>query len=358
MRVTFLALVWATPSLAEKLVDPSTVASEYREAAEKRRAEQINQRDCAKKAHLQKVTARELTTFLLQCLKDTETVPKAADAPKASGDAVATATPTPSRPAVTIDRDWESWNWQQQHALSPMPYWTFNSTWNQEGLVNGRDFTQTITMYPDSFPSGTVIKWSWPNTPAPSNTYSAPGLVYGTITGFKAPLTNVTAKQINDITTLTLSHTLSMSGNPEQFNVIYDGFLSKIPLPGADAAMKSFEALDYSNSLFEIEVHCHTPPYFSRWLENGHRKYSFTDTQGTRWSIFDNPDAKAHMIVFVRADYGDLLNYTVDMKALLLAAKSHGLLTGSEYWTGTALIVEPQMGSGSLTIDSFSVDFR
>jgi hypothetical protein len=308
VQVTLLAFVWATPSFAEKLVDPSTVAPQYREAAEKRRAEQIKQRDCAKEAEIQKVMPRERTTFLLQCLKDAEVAEaaKAADAPKAADAAKATEatmaqvapptptpTPTPSRPSEKIDRDWASWNWQQQQALSPMPYWTLNSTWNQNGLVNGRDFTQTITMYPNSFPSGTVIEWSWPNTPALYNVYSYPMLAYGTYTGFKAPITNVTAKQINNITTLTLSQNLRISGNPEQFNVMYDGFLSKVPVPGTD----------YSNSIFEIEVHCHTPSYFSGWLENGHSKYSFTDSQGTHWSIFDIPRGKARMIVFVRADF-------------------------------------------------------
>jgi len=262
----------------------------------------------------------------------------------------ASPTPAPAQSATseTIGRDWDSWNWHKQQAASPLPYWTFNSTWNQNGLLNGRDFTQTITMEPEHFPGGTVIKWSWPDTPAPANVYSYPMLVYGTYAGLRAPITNVAAKQINDIDTLRLSHNLSIDGNTGQFAVMYDGYLSKVPVPGTDS----------SNSIFEIEVHCHTPHYFSGWLDHGHPKYSFTDSQGTRWSIFDNPDAKAHMIVFVRADYGDLLDYTVDMKELLLAAKSHGLLTGNEYWVGTGLGVEPQMGFGSLTVNSFSVDYR
>ena len=68
-RVAFLSLVLTAPALAEKLVDPSTVAPEYREAAEKRRAEQIRQSDCAKKADKEKVLPRDRTTFLLQCLQ-------------------------------------------------------------------------------------------------------------------------------------------------------------------------------------------------------------------------------------------------------------------------------------------------
>jgi hypothetical protein len=74
IRVALLALIWATPSLAQRLVDPSKVAPEYREAAEKRRTEQIRQRDCAKKADTEKVMPRERTAFLLHCLEAAEAV--------------------------------------------------------------------------------------------------------------------------------------------------------------------------------------------------------------------------------------------------------------------------------------------
>jgi hypothetical protein len=62
----------AAPGFAQKLVDPNAVAPEYREAAEKRRAEQIRQNDCARKADVEKVMPRERTSFLLQCLQMAE----------------------------------------------------------------------------------------------------------------------------------------------------------------------------------------------------------------------------------------------------------------------------------------------
>jgi hypothetical protein len=68
LRVILLLAVWASPAVADKLVDPTTVAPEYREAAEHRRAEQIRQRECAKKADIAKVMPRERTAFLLKCL--------------------------------------------------------------------------------------------------------------------------------------------------------------------------------------------------------------------------------------------------------------------------------------------------
>jgi hypothetical protein len=68
LPVILLLAAWASPALADKLVDPTTVAPEYREAAEKRRAEQIKERECAKKAEIAKVMPRERTAFLVKCL--------------------------------------------------------------------------------------------------------------------------------------------------------------------------------------------------------------------------------------------------------------------------------------------------
>ena len=67
-RATLLALTLAVPAFAEKLVHPSTVAPEYRETAEKRRAEQLKRRECARQADNEKVKARDRTAFLQHCL--------------------------------------------------------------------------------------------------------------------------------------------------------------------------------------------------------------------------------------------------------------------------------------------------
>jgi hypothetical protein len=69
IRLTLISLFLTTSVSAQKLVDPASVAPEHREAAEKRRAEQIKQRECAKKADIEKIMPRERTAFLLQCLE-------------------------------------------------------------------------------------------------------------------------------------------------------------------------------------------------------------------------------------------------------------------------------------------------
>lgn len=63
--------LFAAPAVhAQALVDPAKVAPEYREAAEKRRAEQIRQRECAQKATMEKVLPRDRTAYLNHCLDE------------------------------------------------------------------------------------------------------------------------------------------------------------------------------------------------------------------------------------------------------------------------------------------------
>jgi hypothetical protein len=53
------AVVLAEPGLAQKLVDPKAVAPEFREAAEKRRAEQVRVMECQHQAEEAKVLPRD-----------------------------------------------------------------------------------------------------------------------------------------------------------------------------------------------------------------------------------------------------------------------------------------------------------
>jgi hypothetical protein len=68
-RGIFISLMLVSSANAQKLVDPTTVAPEYREAAAKRRAEQIREHECARRADAEKIMPRERTAFLLHCLE-------------------------------------------------------------------------------------------------------------------------------------------------------------------------------------------------------------------------------------------------------------------------------------------------
>lgn len=63
-----LGVAFAATASADKLVDPSQVAPEYRAAAEKRRAEQLKLYQCSKKADDAKVVRRDRSAYVSECL--------------------------------------------------------------------------------------------------------------------------------------------------------------------------------------------------------------------------------------------------------------------------------------------------
>ncbi|MFZ0766171.1 hypothetical protein [Bradyrhizobium sp.] len=68
LGLVLISAAWSGASMAEKLVDPNTVAPEYRAAAEKRRAEQMKLFQCSKKADEAKVTRRDRGAYINECL--------------------------------------------------------------------------------------------------------------------------------------------------------------------------------------------------------------------------------------------------------------------------------------------------
>jgi hypothetical protein len=68
---TAFAFLLSQTSLAQKLVDPDSVAPAFRAAAEKRRGEQLKLNECTKKANVAKVLVRDRAAFITACLDST-----------------------------------------------------------------------------------------------------------------------------------------------------------------------------------------------------------------------------------------------------------------------------------------------
>lgn len=79
-RVTLLSLVAAlvalaaatfsgAPARADRIVDPKTVAPEFREAAEKRKAEQLKLIECNTAARTAKIPQRDLAKHVADCFE-------------------------------------------------------------------------------------------------------------------------------------------------------------------------------------------------------------------------------------------------------------------------------------------------
>ena len=72
-QIILVAVVSSIPfsaSVAQKLVDPDKVAPEYREAAVKRRAEQLKVQECSHRADAARVLPRDRTAHIQQCLDE------------------------------------------------------------------------------------------------------------------------------------------------------------------------------------------------------------------------------------------------------------------------------------------------
>jgi hypothetical protein len=63
------AFLFTEPGFAQKLVDPNAVAPEYREAAAKRRTEQMRVMECNHKADAAKVLPRDRAAHVNHCLE-------------------------------------------------------------------------------------------------------------------------------------------------------------------------------------------------------------------------------------------------------------------------------------------------
>ena len=240
--------------------------------------------------------------------------------------------------STTLSTDWAAANTEAG------PYWALNSTWNNGGLVNGTDYTQTITMDdPNSPNNNTTISWTWPNTPPWGMVYAYPGVFYGTY-GNIIPNSNVTPERIDDLKTLTLSANLSFSGETDHYDAIYDMYLTSQPDGNT------------TTGTHEIEVWAHTPSYAQQWIQSL-PQHTFTAADGMQWTIALSAGSNPPIVLFVPSDFRDLTNATIDFKALLKAAEADGLISGNEYFDGIGLGNEASQGSGSMTIHSFKVNY-
>ena len=69
LGIVLIGAAWSGLSTAQKLVEPNSVAPEYRAAAEKRRAEQMKLFECSKKADAAKVSHRDRAAYVNECLE-------------------------------------------------------------------------------------------------------------------------------------------------------------------------------------------------------------------------------------------------------------------------------------------------
>ena len=107
-------------------------------------------------------------------------------------------------------------------------FWALNNTWGAHSLVNGVDYTQSISFDSSTFPDGVTMAWNWPMG---TSVLSYPEIVYGAQQSMPAPAGTImpTPTQVADFTNLSAQYSFSISGQTNNFDVGFDLWLTSQP---------------------------------------------------------------------------------------------------------------------------------
>lgn len=210
----------------------------------------------------------------------------------------------------------------------------FMAPYGVGSLERGIGYTESLTLDPRYIPGKTVVTWIFPPTPSVNGVYSFPQQSYGSSNN--GPHTTPSV-QIKNLRMLTSVHNISVTSGPNNYDVIYDAFLTWT---------------SYGSNIDEFSVMIHCDPSVIAYVKSIKQIGTFTGS-GVAWTVVQS--APGGQIIFVPNDFSDKLSITLDLKGMLNWLVANGTLTGNEYFNGIAIGPEPYTGGGSLTYNSWSI---
>ncbi len=144
------------------------------------------------------------------------------------------------------------------------------------GLANdGVMFNQVITNYPSTFPRRTKIAWSYP-----SQTNDAVVYAYAIIAGYGVgsggyflPVKRPAPKKVSEFTDLSVTYDLSIDGDPNDFNVLFETY----PTTASDPSPPNV-----TNTMTnEIGFLPHVPNYYWSYLLGLKDHFDYSSPDGT-----------------------------------------------------------------------------
>jgi hypothetical protein len=218
------------------------------------------------------------------------------------------------------------------------------------------DRLQTITLLPESFPKGTILRWKWPDN-ANDSVKSWNAIDYGNYLNTITPA-QVPPSRIKAISALIHEADIGYSAPSDSANVALDLFLY--------TSGSSTEA----TMACEIQVFLHATPSARRFMATLeslglYESAAIGSSPSVRWAVTRQQSNffKTPYYLFCPSDGSDQLASTFDVKALLNWLRSVNqttgkiYLTGEEYFNGLATGVEPVRKSGSALFHSIEVTY-
>lgn len=240
--------------------------------------------------------------------------------------------------------------WRGGSTINTLSDWQFyvSGIWgggmapfNTPGLIHNANcgagaagcFSETFAYNTLTAPVQTEIIWSYPSTPS-SGVYGFLQQSYGSSNGGPHSTPSV---QIKNLNTLTSTHNISITGGVNNYDIIYDAFLTSTA---------------YGTNIDEFSVQVHSDAASIAYINSITQIGTFTGS-GVIWQVAQS--APGGQIIFVPSSYVDELSITIDMKAMFAYLVTQSVLTGNEYFNGIALGVEPYENGGTLTYNSWSM---
>jgi hypothetical protein len=230
-------------------------------------------------------------------------------------------------------------------SYSAGPYMAYMAPFNKAALKQGEDFDDDITVSIGDFPNKSEFTWNWPSIPCPSGVYNFNAIDFGDYYN-TAVATPIPSRPINRIRELTETHKIELSGEPSNFDVMDNFFLSSAPN-------------NHSAHIAEIEVFLHTPDYTAAFVRQATPVGVFHGSDRT-WLVTKATSTSANIpdILFMPADQKDVLNATIDIAAMLNWLRQKAELPDTAYFNGMAIGVEVRQGVGQMNLQSYSVSYK
>jgi hypothetical protein len=188
------------------------------------------------------------------------------------------------------------------------------------------------------------MTWSWPTTPD-NGVYDFDAINYGDYDGTVVQ-NPIASTPVNNLGTLTETHSLAFSGTLEGYDAIIDMFLTTTPE-------------DSNTNAAEIEVFLHTPTYAAQYVQSQTPVGTFQGS-GITWTVtVDHGGGESGLdLLIMPSDQADVSSGTIDLKAMLQYLVSKGVLSGNLFFNGLGVGTETNYGSGSMVVNSLSVTYK
>ncbi len=218
-------------------------------------------------------------------------------------------------------------------------YALVNNTWNVAPLINGTDFTQTVTYDPADLIHGTRFAWSY--GPDDSRILAYPSLMLG-YSPWGTGQSPVVETPLSALRNLDLTYDTTLGGQTRHFNLAYDLWLTDAP------------HATYHDITTELMI----------WVHSG--GFALPDTADATWDAgsftaqayvregFSALDITWRYVAVVLTE--TRLAGTIDLDGLLRFLSGQGIVKASDYLTGIELGAKVNRGTGSFTINEFGFD--